>query len=772
MRYKYSILYKILLFAFVLSFNIPLLSQSSQTFKLEFEENDFQLIERNGKVNIVSDKHDIFFEYNSNNPALPYIETNILIPKDAVLDSIYFEINSQIELGNFDIAPNIKISRKSLNKKSHENLPVNYDTTIVYPQKQLPNFNLNVVDGYRIASASFSPFIYDAKTKKLSLITSVDMTITTSKESRTIRNNVCLGKNMRNIVRNIIINSDQLTNLYPENISPYKLYETIDYLVVTADSLKSSFTKLIEWKRLKGLSADIITTEEIDATFTGNNIQEKIRECLYYYYVNHGLTYALLGGDNEIIPGVAFYIYMFDDDNFPTPVVTDSYYSNLGDEKGIEDLDENNNGVISEKEGENIKLNPNIFLSRIPFQKSEQITNYIENLLTYEQNYYSMLGFREKLLFGGCEALFYDTIMGKSDVNIYGNIINEEEFVDKLEMNTTILYDTESNRINKSFKTEDLQLLLSEGYNIINIDTHGSTDAWATEDGIYDTHMASSLHSPSKSMIVTGACYTNDFTSDSICLSEAFLRNEHSGVIGYLGGTGAGIGNFSILNENNIQLGPSALYSKLFYNNIIEKGIKSMAEADACVKIQIRSSNPEYFGSSVYKWLTKSMNVMGDPEFPIYLPNTKTFDNVCLTLYDTEEVIVETGVEDSHFTFFSEFDNSGQVEYINFTDSCYGKQLFQDENTTIICITKNGYFPLIIGKNSNMPFKKLNIQKTIIHKNLSFSVLNSTIGVNNNADETVVITEGSSLELKNIKNAEFINFVCEKGGSLSVSHDK
>ena len=98
-----------------------------------------------------------------------------------------------------------------------------------------------------------------------------------------------------------------------------------DYLIITSnntwdataiaptgdgiDNVVAEFERLASWKRKKGLSAKVVTVDDIVAgrygTFTGacrRDLQEVLREFIKWAYVEWGVTWLLLGGDADIIP--------------------------------------------------------------------------------------------------------------------------------------------------------------------------------------------------------------------------------------------------------------------------------------------------------------------------------------------------------------------------------------------------------------------------------------------------------------------------------------
>ena len=75
-----------------------------------------------------------------------------------------------------------------------------------------------------------------------------------------------------------------------------------EYLIITNETLKEKFRILADWKTKKGIPAIIETVEEISTTYTGSDIQEKIRNYLVDVKRNYGSMFVLLGGDTNVIP--------------------------------------------------------------------------------------------------------------------------------------------------------------------------------------------------------------------------------------------------------------------------------------------------------------------------------------------------------------------------------------------------------------------------------------------------------------------------------------
>ena len=77
-----------------------------------------------------------------------------------------------------------------------------------------------------------------------------------------------------------LIPTDLRMNQTQETVpkSSYSDNFDVDYLIITSNSLKSSLEPLSLWKSQKGSKSHIVTIEEINKTFNGDNIHEKNKQ--------------------------------------------------------------------------------------------------------------------------------------------------------------------------------------------------------------------------------------------------------------------------------------------------------------------------------------------------------------------------------------------------------------------------------------------------------------------------------------------------------------
>ena len=169
-----------------------------------------------------------------------------------------------------------------------------------------------------------------------------------------------------------------------------------EYCVITSQNLKDAFTRLIAWKREKGLNAGVVCKETIlsnsycivgDTVSSINDDAGKIRQYLQYAYASGVTKYVLFGGNDQVLP----IRYGTGEDDYwtknqPQPILndykipSDFYYSELNSNW------KKDNDVYYGEYGDSLDYGSELYVGRILCTNSEEIHNYTDKLLRYEMN--------------------------------------------------------------------------------------------------------------------------------------------------------------------------------------------------------------------------------------------------------------------------------------------------------------------------------------------------------------------------------------------------
>jgi len=197
---------------------------------------------------------------------------------------------------------------------------------------------------------------------------------------------------LRSMARRLVHNPADLDRFYPAGERSFTMpgkTDTAEYLIITDLAFQGSFQELADWKVRKGLTARVVTLQEIDAAYTGGDRQERIRACIADAYQNWSTVYVLLAGDTQLIP--VRYAYAMDSQTDYNDLPCDLYYADLDG-----DWNADGDGIYGEVE-DGIDLFPEVFVGRAPVSTAAQADNFVRKVLTYERP--EILDYQEKALF-------------------------------------------------------------------------------------------------------------------------------------------------------------------------------------------------------------------------------------------------------------------------------------------------------------------------------------------------------------------------------------
>ena len=748
MRYRVFVLLVLQLCVFTLSFG-----QGVRQFHVNLDYNDFCLSKTGEGYSILSDRQDVVFKEDTLHPALPYVVISVLIAQNEDYDNCTIQGEDTVVANNIHIVPNPQPIQTDMPvQRTNHFQNVSYERR-TYPEAALEYMGAQLTDGYKTLSFLVCPFSYDSSSRTLVFKRNISIRINTVIDK--YRSTGYVGGNMREAISKMVINGEELDSLYSFSTSTRNLRTSSSvsykYLIITNNSLKPAFEELVKWKTFKGVRSKIITIEEIASSYTGADLQEKIKQALIDYYNGSysGLEYVLLGGDVNIVPARMCYIKCGSTVD-TTPA--DMYYACLDDIT----WDSNSNGVYGEVE-DGIEFSPELFVTRLPVRNISDASSYIRRVIAYERNPKKDF-WHNNILMGGCKIC--------SNFFVDGDSISDAQYKGEKCYNNCIAPHWDGSRIrfydtatdlpggaSYQFNAENIQEQLSKGYNFVDILTHGNYTLWATEEGYrYNTNHASSLYNDGYTFILTKACNTNAFDKAEPCLSEAFLRNSHGGILGYIGCSRSNWGWPGMGTD------PSDLFDEDFCSLLFSKDEVNFGK----IAIQAKCSAYElavYEGA--IRWLMMGMNPLGDPEIPVYTDAPLWFGDISVNV-ENGTITIDSHTPGCRFCLTDTNDDDYYV-----IQNGSRANMRNDRNSYQVCITKPGYIPctVIIGYN-------LFLQDKTIEGDVRYFSTNIAMGENVSTQmpqSPVRIADGSRVLISKKREALFDRgFSVEKGGTLEI----
>lgn len=561
---------------------------------------------------------------------LPFKRVYLLLPYGKTLQSIAWDKSGETLLATDYSLKKAQVTLVSAIGKSKGS--VEYIRTGTYPKAPVM-YDVGIFRGFRILRAYVCPVKFvDGKVYFYQNI-KITVTLTDAKIPKTYR-----GLERDHIEVAMEVANPGVVNTYPVKKLKQDEYR---YIIITPQSLANSFQALINHKISRGLTATLITLEDIEANYQGVDTQEKIRNCIIDYYLNHGTEYVLLGGDTTDSSGNDFLPHRATRANVTASngiSVVDIYSSKFPDDLYFSGLDgtwdSDGDGIYGEGDGGSIPEEADwlgeIAVGRAPVDTTAQADTFVNKVIAFESNSRSttvMLHAEDDPQSFGDMSVIKKNSGGYSVPGVEAYLpsyINVDEMFE-------------------AHNTPDITISLysqhiEQGNLFVNHAGHGDTDKY-TIDGSDSTQFskddALALQNTVYPIHATVACYSGAFDglhanqmallfggdvdegasaeSDYDCLAEAFIINDQGGMVATMMNSRFGLGD-----QNDPTLCSGQIDNAL-YENVFQKGLINLGWA---VQKARESVSPVYYNYDVgtycaYKWTIYDANLLGDPEMPV-----------------------------------------------------------------------------------------------------------------------------------------------------------
>lgn len=737
----------------------PLLCQA-ESFKLTFSRSDFSVTRSGDTVSVSATRGNFIFTSNPEGPSLPIASYSILNPFGQRAQSVETKVTKTLVASSVVMCANgAPVAGADLHLFPAEKIAAS--------ESELQAVSIDeangIQNGYGFSHYRVMPFLYDAERQELYFVSEVTFTPSFSPDSVAMPSRG--DAEMPAVLRPELVDfsealSTNALSSYAAVLDASPLSRTgaeqIDFAIITADTLRSAFDELVRWKRMKGIRTKVFSIEEIyaaDNTTTDEPL--KIKRFLYNLYTNNNLQYALLGGDDNIIPARFCYVFVnFANKDRPIPS-SDLYYCCF--DKTF-DWNKNQDGIYGEPQ-DNVDLFPEIAIGRFPFNKGNDIIALIQKIIQYETEEQD-LSYLNRILLGG-RYLYPEAEEDKAkkgdptSASLIGETTYTHYISPYFKGECNFLFD-QNYTPGKTFNKNDLEASINQGTHLLHIITHGSKTKWTTyERGtFYHNWDVAYLKNNSYPIILTSSCKVNQYIKpDNNCLSEYFLKKPGAGAIAFVGATENSIAQqrFDVLLYSDYLIGH--FFSYLFNESATGHSTQiGKVYNKAMTKVASNSSDNKY------RYTAYVMNLMADPTMCIYSSLPKklnyTMNWVGNSLqFNFAELPPKTTI---CLTSSDGMTIKSVEEVIGNTYICN-----VEEPMNIVLYSPNHYPETI----TPVRFKSLVIRDCIIASSKVYEAEEIVVG------ENVTVKSGSKLELHYTDKLTVKNAVkCEKGSELIIKH--
>ncbi len=543
-------------------------------------------------------------------PILPFKVVKALLPQGKDVQNIDVTTSNRIMLeGSFNVEYGKTLVPVSSNATIEDVRDQKiYSSASPFPGVLFSQISVQHSKGYKILIMKLHPVQYIPKKRELFYFETMTVTLRlkqTGEISPFFRN---LPQDRAHVL-DIADNPNQM-NTYTNTATCVQRVSLVDhshsyvYVIITDNTLSSSFQPLIDWKLQKGLNATVVLLEDIlndpayhcDGLFGDgcgtpkfNDTQAHIRNFLKDAYQNWGTEYVLLGGDTEIIParGVCAYVEHVIDYNIACDMyygALDGSWDNDNDTRFGEGVEDGSLPQCHGAAGEEADFFAEVYVGRAPVETPEEATNFVYKTLWYEQSQDNSY-FKNALMVG--ETLDRNT-EGANGKDLVTNIIPQ--------YTTTRLYDRDG-----TFSGGAVFNKLNSGTHIVNHFGHANR---AIVMGLLESNV-DNLTNDEYFMVYSIGCYSAAFdlgTEETEAIAEHFLFNPN-GAFAYIGNTRYG---WYMPGTTN---GPGDRFDREFFS-MLSQGERSLGKA-------LQLSKENLFGRFFHRWTCFTLVLLGDPETQI-----------------------------------------------------------------------------------------------------------------------------------------------------------
>lgn len=551
-------------------------------------------------------------------PIIPFYGARILLPYGEKIINVS-TAHSEWELVTSDMYIDFAGTPQPISVK--EVIPTQRNETIYqsndpYPAVGYEFISTEMYAGHSIALVNVFPIRYMPETGTVEYASNWSLKVETAYDaeianyqSRMLQNSSAVLGKLDNIVDNAhekhsYIGKEAKTSYRDDLIDPADPH---DYIIITSENFLPTFTDFKIWKINRGVQAEIYTVEDIYDNYSGTTNADKIRNFIILAYISwtgssNPLEYVLLGGDDEIIPIVKFYVQAGSTiGNIPS----DLYYGGL-------DGNWNADGDNRFGEMEDIPdFYPEVAVARIPGDVQQDFVNAINKIQNYTDNPKPAL---EKACMVG-ENLNWNPVTWGGD---YKDDVATRLPVDNYHFYT--LYQRDGTYSGTAVKNA-----INSGMGIINHMGHAN----------YSILMGMSSNTPDTfindeyGFIYTQGCLPAAFddgtSGSSECVGERLVIAEH-GPMAFIGNT-----RYGWYSPGSIE-GPSQQFDRTFFDALFVENIRELGKANDYSKTALIST----VNSPWMRWCYYELVVFGDPgtavimtdgEFPyVEVSNVEFFD--------------------------------------------------------------------------------------------------------------------------------------------------
>ncbi len=534
-------------------------------------------------------------------PDLPSLGASLLLPQATSVVSVDVSAGSPVTLGTgFLVQPVSTPVKLSELDSAVPTLTLNqdiYNGADVFPASVFTNQGVQSFRGYNILELALSPVQYQPSTG--TLLFYPDLTVTVHLQDAIAANPLFRGRptDEAQVIQKVDNPETALTYQYtPAQTATAGSYSL---LILTTAALKDHFTPLMDAHNQQGLTTEIKTLNDVSPV-TSSITPSTIRDYIRSEYLNSGIEYVLLGGDDDVIPAQKLYVEAWaggDTDQMPSDLFyacLDGTYNYNGNDYYGEKTDGTNGGDVD--------LIAEVAVGRACVGSTTEVDNFVAKSVAYLQGN----GIRTGPVLNVGEFLW--------DPNTYGDDYMEELVngsshhgyttvgIPESQYSTIRLYD-QLWGYPPGWPASALISEVNAGVTIINHLGHSGSDY---NMRIY-TDDVDALTNTVTPFVYSQGCYAGAFDQGD-CIAEHWtVKTPHAGFAVIM----CARYGWGVIGSTD---GANQRFHRYFWDAVFSRNITSLGWANQDSK----EKNVHRINGGCMRWVYYEMNLFGDPALEFF----------------------------------------------------------------------------------------------------------------------------------------------------------
>ncbi|MFZ1946839.1 MAG: C25 family cysteine peptidase [bacterium] len=616
-------------------------------------------------------------------PCLPVKIVHMYVPRGSEIGGVVVESQSTVSLpGEYLILPGQREIPLSSFERAEAVMPdqETYASDKPYPASPVSVASVGSMAGRPIASLQVFPVQYVPAERRLIFNQRITFSVV-FRDAEALaapavpRETASVAAARNEIVARMVENDPDIE---PDFLSTGTLEgpTAAEYLLICHENHADEYSLLTNWKTRKGVPAAIKTWQEIVAEYSGRDNAEKIRNCIRDYYLNYSTMWVTMSGSAPKAYDYLRGCYGNAEGTVDDFIACDLYFSDL------DGTWNDDNDTYWGETTDSTDLYPDIYVGRLPENAGIQCSTAVHKVLTYEGRLSLPSDYQLAMLF---MAEWVDVY---TDGAICKNMIDDESVPARFDP-VQRLYQSSGNLDHASAMDA-----LNSGKGVVNHFGHGMPGKISIGEGTWltmDDFMALT-NAPRYTIFYTSGCTPAAFDVDQGCLGRSFVESP--------GGGGFFVGNSSpgFYWQGNPGYGTGDMYDREFFKSMFVRGYSNLGVVHADAKVQRIPYSGEY---GTDRWTLFSMNLLGDPETPVWVDTPESLSVSHPTEIETQSqtftVSVSSGgspVGQARVCLWK-----GDDVYRVSQTASDGSAAFSiapaDTGTMLVTVTKSGYIPYL-----------------------------------------------------------------------------